>query len=100
MIKHIVMWRLLDEAQGNTKAKNLLIAKEKLESLNGKIPGLIHLEVGADFCNSEHSADLVLYSELESREALTVYQQHPDHVEVAQFVVAVCAERRVVDYEC
>ena len=99
MIKHIVMWRLKNQAEGNDKATNARIAKEKLEALNGIIPGLIKLEVGNDFSNGEVSCDLVLYSELESREALARYQQHPGHVEAAKFVVSVVDERRVVDYE-
>ncbi|MEE8056274.1 MAG: Dabb family protein [Pseudomonadales bacterium] len=99
MIKHIVMWRLHNEAEGNDKTTNARIAKEKLQALNGVIPGLINLEVGNDFSNGEMSCDLVLYSELESKEALKAYQQHPAHVEVAKFVVSICAERWVVDYE-
>ncbi len=99
MIVHIVMWRLQDHAQGNSKAVNAQTAKEKLEALNGVIPGLVKLEVGIDFSQSEFSGDLVLYSELESREALAAYQQHPAHVEAGRFVKAICSERQVVDYE-
>jgi hypothetical protein len=93
------MWRLHDEALGNSKAANAAMAKEKLEALNGRIPGLIKLEVGHDFSNGEMSADLVLYSELESREALASYASHPEHQEVVKFILAICSERRVVDYE-
>ena len=75
MIVHIVMWRLLSEAAGNNKAVNAQLAKQKLEALNGIIPGLIKLEVGIDFSKSEFSGDLVLYSELESTDALAAYQQ-------------------------
>ena len=99
MIVHIVMWRLQAEAEGNSKAVNAQIAKQKLESLNGIIPGLIKLEVGIDFSNSEFSGDLVLYSELETREALSAYQQHPAHIEAGSFVKTICSERQVVDYE-
>lgn len=99
MIVHIVMWRLLDQAEGNNKAVNAQIAKEKLEALNGVIPGLIKLEVGIDFSKGEFSGDLVLYSELESREALVAYQQHPAHVEAGSFVKTICSARQVVDYE-
>ncbi len=99
MIKHIVMWRLQEQAQGNDKATNFKLAKEKLEALNGVIPGLIKLEVGEDFSRGEFSCDCVLYSELESREALEEYKSHPDHVAAAQFILSICAERKVVDYE-
>lgn len=99
MLKHIVMFRLLDEAEGNDKITNARIAKEKLEALNGVIPGLLRLEVGLNIADSEMAADIVLYSELESREALPAYQQHPAHQEVVKFITLVCSERRVVDYE-
>lgn len=97
MIKHIVMWRL-DEAAGD-KAGNALKLKLLLEGLNGRIPGLLRLEVGIDFSQEGESSDVVLYSEFESRQALDAYQVHPAHAEVVPFVKSVRAERRVVDYE-
>ena len=68
MIKHIVMWRL-DEQAGD-KADNALRLKQLLEGLNGRIPGLLRLEVGIDFSREGESSDVVLYSEFESRQAL------------------------------
>ncbi len=99
MIKHIVMWKLKESASGNTKEKNALLIKEKLEALNGKIPGLLKLEVGIDFSQTQESSDIVLYSEFESREALNNYQSHPEHKAIIPFVAEVREERRVVDYE-
>lgn len=99
MIKHIVMWRLHEQANGQDKATNAQLAKDKLEALVGQIPGLISLEVGSDFSCGEMSADLVLYSELTSRQALADYASHPAHVEVVKFILSICSERRVVDYE-
>ena len=99
MIKHIVMWRLHEEANGKDKATNAQLATEKLEALVGVVPGLISIEVGKDFSCGEMSGDLVLYSELESKEALANYATHPAHVEVVKFILSICSERRVVDYE-
>lgn len=99
MIKHIVMWKLLDAAEGNSKAENARMAKAQLEALNGKVPGLLKLEVGVDFSDSDTSMDLILYSEFEDRAALERYQQHPEHVAVFPFMKAIRSERRVVDYE-
>lgn len=100
MIKHIVMWRLKDAAQGNDKATNARLVKEKLESLRGRIEGLLAIEVGIDFAAVETSSDVVLYSEFTDRAALAHYQAHPEHKAVAGFVVEVVSERRMVDYEC
>ena len=92
MVKHIVMWKLRDKADAAE-------IKARLEALQGKIPGLIKIEVGIDFLESEQSADVVLYSELESREALNVYQAHPEHVAVIPLVKGAAIARTVVDYE-
>ena len=99
MIKHIVMWRLHDEVEGRTKAENAAAIKMALEALQGKIPGLLDIEVGLDFDGSAQAADVVLYSELESREALAAYQAHPLHQAVIPLVKGAAKERIVVDYE-
>ncbi len=98
MIKHIVMWTLAEQAEGASKAQNIATIKTRLNGLVGQIPGLLKLEVGENFTDSPAAADLVLYSELASVEALAVYQQHPEHVKVAQFIGAVTTSRQVVDY--
>ncbi len=99
MIKHIVMWRLKDSALGNEKAGNARLVREKLEALRGRIPGLLRLEVGLDFSATDNSAEVVLVTEFESREALAAYQAHPEHQAVVVFVSQVVTERRLVDYE-
>lgn len=99
MVKHIVAWRLKEEALGNKKEQNAKLIKEKLESLAGKIPGLLKLEVGINFTEDEYASDVVLYSEFESKEALVAYQIHPMHKDAAKFVLECRIERRVADYE-
>ena len=92
MVRHIVMWKLRDKAD----APRL---KARLEALNGVIPGLLSLEVGIDFLESQQSADLVLVADVESRAALNDYQAHPEHQAVVPLVKAAAVSRSVVDYE-
>jgi quinol monooxygenase YgiN len=99
MVKHIVLWKLKEEANGMSKAENAAAIKQKLEELNGKIEGCIKLEVGFDFLHSAESADVVLYSEFESKAALDFYANHPLHKAVMPFIAEARSERRVVDYE-
>ena len=94
------MWKLADEANSQSKAENADLLKEKLEALAGKVPGLLDIEVGIDFLASEQSADVVLYTELENREALQTYQQHPKHQAVIPFVQSIAISRTVIDYDC
>jgi hypothetical protein len=99
MIKHIVLWKLKEAANGMNKDENVRAIKEKLENLKGKIEGLIEIEVGIDFLHSAESADIVLYSTFESKDALANYQQHPLHAAIMPFIAEARSERRVVDYE-
>ncbi|MDD5224306.1 MAG: Dabb family protein [bacterium] len=99
MIKHIVFWKLKDSAEGRGKEENARKVKALLEGLNGKIPGMIHLEVGIDFSATESSSDIALYSEFESREALDRYQADLEHLKVKPFIKSVRSERVIVDYE-
>lgn len=99
VVKHIVLWRMKESAEGCSAAENALQIKQRLEALNGKIPGMRRLEVGIDFSKEEGSSDVALYSEFESRAALDGYHSHPLHEEVKALVMAVRSERRVVDYE-
>ncbi|TVM19310.1 Dabb family protein [Oceanidesulfovibrio indonesiensis] len=99
MIKHIVMWTLKTDSDKGTPAENAAAMKEKLEALVGKIPQIRELEVGVEVFESAPQTDAILYSVFDSREDLKAYATHPLHLEVVEFVKAVAAERRVVDYE-
>ena len=99
MVKHIVLWRLKDNAHGNDRQTNAYLIKEMLEALRGRIPGMTAIEVGIDFSTTDSSADLMLYSEFVDREALQSYQAHPEHQALIPFIGEASKDRRVVDYE-
>jgi hypothetical protein len=99
MVKHIVFFKLKDSAHGNPKAVNARLIKEKLEALRGIVPGLVKLEVGVDFSATDASADLALYSEFTSRQALADYMAHPAHQAVLPFIGEARTGRQVVDYD-
>lgn len=98
MLKHIVMWKLKETAEGKSKLENALVMKEMLESLPGKISEIRFLEVGINIMPSDASYDVVLYSEFRDEAALSAYQEHPEHVKVADFVAKIREVRAVVDY--
>ncbi|MCW8955988.1 MAG: Dabb family protein [Gammaproteobacteria bacterium] len=101
MIKHIVLWKLKENADGRSKSENALLLKQRLENLNGRIPGMGLLEVGINTSNTDSNdeGDVILYSEFETMEALEAYYPHPDHVKLKDFVQAIRSERRVIDYQ-
>ncbi len=99
MIKHIVMWTLKDQAEGHSKAENLVTMKALLEALPSLVPGVVELEVAVNPFAAIPATDIVLYTVFASKEDLKAYAVHPEHVKVGAFIMAVAAERRVIDYE-
>ena len=102
MIKHIVMFKFKDEAEGKTKRENAVIAKNMLDSLLGKVPSLLSIEVGINADNaSQTNFDLVLTSTHNDLQGLNDYAVHPEHLEVAKFIKSVIVDggRACVDYE-
>jgi hypothetical protein len=99
MIKHIVVWKLKEVAEGKSKFENAQAMKSLLDGMRGKIPGLKHLEVGLNTTEEQSDADIVLYAEFGTRADLAAYQIHPVHVAAGTFISKVRAERYVVDYE-
>lgn len=99
MIKHLVMWKLKDVAEGATKEQNARKMKTDLEALKQTIPQIRHLEVGRNFLPSDFSYDVALYSEFETEEDLALYQKHPEHRRIGAFVEKIRESRVVVDYK-
>lgn len=97
MIHHIVLWRLNGESAGQRVEQGEKI-KAALEALNGRIPGLRHLEVGIDISGTDCSADVALYSKFDDAVALANYQKHPEHLRAKDLVSQAASERYVVDY--
>jgi hypothetical protein len=99
MIKHIVVWKLKEDAHGNAKSQNARLIKSKVEALSDKIDVVRKIEVGFDFSGTAFSGDIVLYSEFESKVHLDIYRQHPEHKAILPFIQEAASDRLVVDYE-
>ena len=99
MLKHIVMWKFKDFAEGKSKVENAKWMKENLESLIGVIPEIKSLSVGINIEDSDKMAyDAVLISTFENKEALEAYKINPLHKEISAYCKKVRECRTVVDY--
>lgn len=96
MVKHIILWTLKPEFN-TPEIKDGI--KNGIESLVGVVPGLIEAQVQITSLPTSN-ADVMLYSVLESEEALKGYAVHPAHVKVADtFVRPYTAARACLDFE-
>jgi hypothetical protein len=98
VIKHIVMWKVRGDDDA-TRRRNLVLLKSEFESLRGRVPGLLHLEVGVDESGVDYACDVVLVTEFTSREALAAYAEHPEHLRVRSRLGDMRIARHQVDYE-
>jgi hypothetical protein len=99
MVKHIIIWTLKDTLTVEEKQNVKLEAKKNLESLVGKIDGLLELKIQTDFLSTS-SGEMMLDSTFENFEALKAYAIHPEHQAVAnEFVRPYTNSRSCVDFE-
>lgn len=93
MVKHTVLWKLKEE----NKESNAKEIKRLLESLIPKIEQIKSLEVGINENGGEYNA--ILITEFGSYEDLKIYDVHPEHMKVKEFISGVAESRIAVDYE-
>ncbi|UQZ36037.1 stress responsive protein [Paenibacillus sp. PK3_47] len=94
MIKHIVFFKLKDRSPDKVQE-----TVQVLRNMEGKIPQLLSIEVGADIVHSERSFDIALVTVVASLEDLQAYQVHPAHKEVIAHINEVKELSVAVDYE-
>ena len=99
MIKHIVIWKLKEYAEGADRAANAVKMKAMLDGCANIVPGILKFEAVLAQPGLESTYDIILYSEFADKAALDAYQEHPEHVAIKPFVGAVRAERQCMDYE-
>ena len=97
-LRHIVMWTLKDEAEGQNKAHNMLKARELLMGCANLVPGIELFEVGLKTDALDCTCDVILNSTFKNAQALAAYQVHPDHLAIKPFMKAIVAQRQCMDF--
>ncbi|HKL19738.1 MAG TPA: Dabb family protein [Halalkalibaculum sp.] len=103
MIRHVVMWKLKEEAEGATKEKNAEKMKLILEGLKVNIDEIKSVEVGINITEDDEEAgsafDVVLISDFETELDYTMYTRNAHHKKAIEFINSVIKERHFVDYK-
>lgn len=100
MVRHVVMFKFLESAEGRSKAENVRLTAEKLKALQGVVPTLKASEVriGSPLADGSNY-DLLLLSDFDSFEGLNAYISHPSHKAVGEFMRPLRESRACVDFE-
>lgn len=99
MIKHVVMWKFKDFAEGKSREENLLYVKGMLEKLPEKIDFIRSMKVSLNVNPKAGMYDAVLESEFDSLDDVSNYRVHPEHKKISSYVALVRESRAAVDYE-
>lgn len=99
MIKHIVMWKFKDFAEGATKQENIEKVKAMLEALPQKIDFIREMRVEINVNPNEGMYDAMLISAFDSISDVEKYKVHPEHKKVSSFVSLIRENRASVDYQ-
>ncbi len=101
MVKHIILWTLKPELQGEERLQVIENIRVALESLQGQVPGLLDIRVyGGASALPTSNADVMLDSTLADAQALSDYASHPAHVHVADTYVRPFTQTRTcMDFE-
>lgn len=100
MLRHIVMYRFLPQAEGRTKEENLQLASELAARFEGNIPELRAFSCGiGSQAQAAGNYDIVLICDLDSFEALASYKENPTHKAFGAHCHAVSDARAAIDFE-
>ena len=94
MIRHIVLFWLKDKSEANIRE-----TVDILNSMKGKIPGMLTIDAGADVVHSSRSCDICLCETFDTLASLEAYRTHPVHLPVQAHMHAVMERSQSADYE-
>ena len=96
MIRHIVMFRFQESAQGRSREQNVALAEQKLPPVISQIRSFdVRLNCNFNGVN----CDLALIADYDNLDDLEAYRVHPAHVAVGAFMKETTELRASVDYE-
>ena len=98
MLKHIVVWKFKDEAEGKSRAENCALVRQRLLALVVVIPEVKRMEIGIDIGSIQGNFDLALSVETDNTATLSAYANHHAHLEVVDYIKKVVEQRVAVDF--
>lgn len=102
MIKHIALFTLKDEANGNTRQQNIEQIRQNVQRLKHEIPVNKRVEVAEQLQRDRDvvwAADLAVCAEFDSLADYDAYVAHPVHIEAATFAASVSEHVKGITFE-
>ena len=94
MVVHLVLFRFKVESKAHIPE-----AVRRLQAMVGPVEVIRDLKAGQDFLHSGRSYDLGLAVTFDDRHSLEVYDNHPDHLPVKQFLRPLLESSASADFD-
>ena len=99
MYKHIVLWKLKEQADGKTREELAVEVKRRLDELPAHIPEIISYETGINIGDYGASFfDVSVISVFENKDTFWTYTKYPIHDAVVAYIQSVQESEQIVDY--
>lgn len=100
MYKHVVLWKLKEQANGMSREELSEEVKKRLDKLPETISEIREYETAVNIGSYGASFyDVSLVSTFENKETFWNYTKYPEHDEVVAFIQSVQEDEQIVDYE-
>ena len=100
MYKHVVLWKLKEEANGMSRKELAVEVKRRLDELPAQIPEIKSYETGINMGDYGASFfDVGVISAFENKDTFWNYTKYPKHDEVVAYIQSVQLAEEIVDFE-
>lgn len=100
MYKHVVLWKLKEQADGKSGSELAKEVKRRLDALPAQIPEIIGYETAINIGDYGASFfDVSVVSTFENKDTFWNYTKYPVHDEVVAYIQSVQEAEHIVDYE-
>jgi len=98
MLRHIIMFKLKENAITPEGKKMAETVKKELEKLKDSIDAIKKLEAGINVVDVPHAYDVILTVDFDLPEHLEIYKVHPAHQAFIKFNKNYSVSKAAVDY--
>tara|TARA_B100000809_G_scaffold237914_1_gene258231 strand:- start:26064 stop:26369 length:306 start_codon:yes stop_codon:yes gene_type:complete len=100
MYKHVVLWKLKEEADGKSRKELALEVKRRLDALPAHISEIKGFETAINIGDYGASFfDVSIVAVFDTKDTFWAYTKYPIHDEVVAYIQSVQEAEHIVDYE-
>lgn len=100
MYKHVVLWKLKEQADGKSRNELAIEVKRRLDELPSQIPEIVSYETAINIGDYGASFfDVSVISAFENKDTFWTYTKYPMHDAVVAYIQSIMEAEEIVDYE-